>query len=62
MKVPSVRPSVCPFVPSFGRRPHAAAASLLLRARRPADIDQLLCGLRSAAHASGVTLSADVGG
>jgi len=36
---PSVRPSVCPIRP-----PQAAAASLLLWARRPRDIDRLLHG------------------
>ena len=50
MKLPSVRPSVCPFdclsvCPSvclIVRPPHAAAAGLLLWARRPGDSDRLL--------------------
>jgi len=37
---PSVRLSVCPVI----RPPHAAAAGLLLRARRSRDIDRLLRG------------------
>jgi len=56
MKLSSVRPYVCPSVPSFGRR-----TLLLLWARRPGDIDRLLHGRRLAASASSVTLSADVG-
>ena len=50
---PSVCPSVC-------RPPHAAAAGLLLWARRAEDIDLSLHGRRPAATASDVTLSADV--
>ena len=40
--------SVCPVLP-----PHAAAAGLLLWARRAGDIDRLLHGRRSAASCSG---------
>ena len=43
MQLSGVRLSVCPF-----RLPlHAATAGLLLRARRPGDIDGLLHGLRA---------------
>ena len=43
MQLSGVRLSVCPF-----RLPlHAATAGLLLRARRPGDIDRLLHGLRA---------------
>ena len=45
-------------VRSIIRPPHAAAAGLLLWARRPADIDRFLHGRRSAANASNVTCSA----
>jgi len=40
----SVRPSVRPSFPSFGRSPHAAAVGLLLWARSAEDIDRLLHG------------------
>ena len=52
--------SVCLSVRSIIRPPHAAAAGLLLWARRPGDIDRLLHCRRSAANAGSVTLSADV--
>ena len=55
------RPSVCLSVRPVIRSPLAVAAGLLLWARRPGDIDRLLHGRRSAASASSVTLSADVG-
>jgi len=51
--------SVCPMYGSSS--PHAAAAGLLLWARRAGNIDRLLHGRRSAANAGGVTLSAGVG-
>ena len=56
---PSVRLSVCPII----RPLHAAAVGLLLWARRPGDIDQLLDGRRSAAaaNAGSATLSVDAG-
>ena len=54
---PSVCLSVCPII----RPPYAAKAGLLLWARQPGDVDRLLHGRRSAANASGVTLTADVG-
>ena len=54
MKLSSVFLSIHPIT----RTPHAAAAGLLLWARQPGDIDQLLHGRRSAANASSVT-SAD---
>ena len=50
----SVRPSICPII----RPPLASATSLLWR---PGDVDRLQHGRRSAANASSVTLSADVG-
>ena len=56
----SVCLSVCLSVRSIIRPPHAAAAGLLLWARRPGDIDRLLHCRRSAANAGSVTLSADV--
>jgi len=40
---------------------HSAAAGLLLCTWRAGDIDQLLHGLRSAADASSVMFTADVG-
>jgi len=46
MKLPGVRPSVCP-----SSHHAAAAAGLLLWARRAGDIDRLLHGWRSAAVA-----------
>ena len=52
------RASICP---TAANPPNAAAAGLLLCARRAGDIDQLLHGRRSAANASSVTLSAAVG-
>jgi len=52
------RPSVCPIVCPL----HSAAAGLLLWAQRAGDIDRLLHGRRSAANASSVTFTADVGG
>ena len=56
------RPSVCLSVRSIIWPLRAAVAGLLLWARQPGDIDhQLLHGRRSAASASSVTLSADVG-
>jgi len=55
------RPSVCPSVRPNSRPLNAAAASLLLWARRTGNVDRLLHGWRSAANASSVTLSADVG-
>jgi len=57
MKLSGVCPSVCPII----RPAHAAAAGLLLWARRARDIDRLLHGQHSAANANSVTLSADVG-
>ena len=50
---PSLRLSVCLSVPSFGRRAFCRCGS--------GDIDRLLRGRRSAANASSVALSADVG-
>jgi len=47
-------------VRSIIRPPHAAAAGLLLWARRAGDIDRLLHGRRSAGNASSVTLSAEL--
>ena len=59
----SVRPSVCLSVCVVIRLRHADAAGLLLWARRPADIDRLLHGRRSAAaNANSATSPADVGG
>ena len=66
---PSVRLFVCLSVCPI-RPPHAAAASLLLWARQPVDIDRLLHGRwasgkqqawRAAANARRATLLADVG-
>ena len=66
---PSVCLSICPIRP-----PHAAVAGLLLRARRPGDIDRLrhavgpavsssfAAARRAAVNAGSATLSADVGG
>ena len=54
MHLSDVRPSVCPI-----RSPHAAAAGLLLWARRAGDIDRLLQQRR--ANAGSTTLSAYVG-
>ena len=52
----SVRLSVqCPFCPIIWL-PHVTAASLLLWARQPGNIDRLLHGRRSAANASSVPL------
>ena len=59
MKLSGVRLSLS--VRSIIRSPQAAAAGLLLWARRPGDIDRLPHGRRSAANASSVMLSADVG-
>ena len=71
MQLSGVRPSVRLSVPSGRRTP--AAASLLLWARRPRDIDRLLHGRRvgggsshaaarrAATNAGSATLSADVG-
>ena len=59
MKLSGVRLSVCPSIRPIIRSPHAAAAGLLLWARRPGDIDRLLHDRRSAANASSVTSSAD---
>jgi len=57
----SVCLSVCPII----CQPHAAAAGLLLSARRARDIDRLLqhgaATLRSAANAGSATFTADVG-
>ena len=53
--------SVCPSVSPIIRSSHAAAAGLLLWAQQEGDIDRLLHGRRSAANASSITLSADVG-
>jgi len=53
--------SVCPSVSPITRPSHAAAAGLLLWAQQEGDIDRLLRGRRSAANASSITLSADVG-
>ena len=50
MQLSGVRPSVCLSVCPI-RPPHAAAAGLLLWARRLGDIDRLLHGRRSAAAA-----------
>jgi len=61
MKRTSVRPSVCVSANPVILPPHTAAASLLLRARRPGDIERLLHGRHSAANARRVTLSADIG-
>ena len=52
---PSVRLSVLPVI----RPPHAAAAGLLLRARRAGDRSTAARVRRSAANASSVTLSAE---
>jgi len=57
MKRSGVRLTVCPIII---RPPHAAAAGLLLCARRAGDIDRLLHGRRSAANASSVTFTAGV--
>jgi len=57
MKLPGVRPSVSHIIGP----PLAAAAGLLLRARRAEDVDRSLHGRRPAADANGVTSSVDVG-
>jgi len=57
VRCPSVCPSVCPIYRPLQQR----VAGLLLWARRTKDIHRLLHGRRSAATASSVTLSADVG-
>ena len=59
MKLPGVRPSVRLSVHPIIWPPYAAAACLLLCARRAEDIDRCLHAATTAANASSVTLSAD---
>jgi len=60
MKLFGVHLFVCLSFPLFARQ--AAAAGLLLWARRAGDIDRLLHGRRPAANASSVTFTAAVEG